>query len=135
MSVPFGVLGRLHRLSAAGARRVHGPPLSTAPPAELSRLLRHAGCRGAGGWLCPWLSPGSQQTSERAGPRFAALSHDNAVLAEVTRPLKNALEAGRQSSHTTARPVSQSSTGTIRPSTVAPTTEWITEYTWPPTAK
>ena len=49
--------------------------------------------------------------------------------------LKNAPEAGRQSSHTAARPISHVSMGTITPSTVAPNTEWITEYTWPPTAK
>lgn len=43
MSMPFRVLGRLHLLSATGAQHVHGPPLSTAPPAERSRLLRHVG--------------------------------------------------------------------------------------------
>ena len=101
--------------------------------------LPGTGMPAAGAWqvslLCRWLCPGSQQASERAGPRFTARGHDTAALAEVTRPLKNALEAGRQSSHTAARPVSQSSTGTIRPSTVAPRTEWITGYTWPPMAK
>jgi hypothetical protein len=85
--------------------------------------------------LCPWLCAGSQQASDRAGPRVTALGHGNAAVAGLTRPVKNALEAGRHNSHTTARPVSQSSTGTIRPSTVAPTTEWITEYTWPPMTK
>jgi hypothetical protein len=49
--------------------------------------------------------------------------------------LKNALEAGRQSSHTTVSPVSHSSTGAIRPNTTAPAAEWITEYMWPPTSK
>ena len=75
------------------------------------------------------------QTRERAGPRFTALGHDTAARAGLARPPKNALEAGRHSSQTAARPVSQSSTGTIRKSTVAPTTEPITGYTWPPTAK
>ena len=37
--------------------------------------------------------------------------------------LKNALEAGRQSSHTAAAPISQVSTGPIRPSTS--TTGWL----------
>ncbi len=85
--------------------------------------------------LYPWLCPGSQQTSGHGGPRFAALGHDHAARAGLTRRWKNALEAGRHSSHTAARPVSQSSTGTIRKSTVAPNTEPITGYTWPPTVK
>ena len=120
-----------------GARRTGGAVQGTDSGASLS--LPGAGMLVAGAWqvslLCPWLCPGSQQTSEHAGPRFTALGHDHAALAGLTRPLKNALEAGRHSSHTTARPASHSSTGTIRPSTVAPNTEWITGYTWPPTAK
>ena len=119
------------------ARLIGGALQGTDSGARLS--LPGTGMPAAMTWpvslLCPWLCPGSQQTSERAGPRFAALGHDTAVLAGLTRPLKNALQAGRHSSHTTARPVSQSSTGTIRASTVAPNTEWITEYAWPPMAK
>jgi hypothetical protein len=120
-----------------GARWTGGAVQGTDCGASLS--LPGAGMLVAGAWqvslACPWLCPGSQQTSEHAGPRFAALGHDNAALAGLTRPLKNAPEAGRHSSHTAARPVSHSSTGTIRPSTVAPSSEWITEYTWPPMTK
>jgi hypothetical protein len=119
------------------ARWIGGARQGADSGARLS--LPRTGMPVAGAWpvslLCPRLCPGSQQTRERAGPRFTALGHDHAARAGLTRPWKNAPQAGRHSNHTTARPVSQSSTGTIRPSTVAPNTEWITGYTWPPTAK
>ena len=107
------------------ARWIGGALQGTDSGASLS--LPGTGMPVTGAWpvslLCPWLCPGSQQTSERAGPRFTALGHDTAALARLTRPRKNALQAGRHSNHTTARPVSHSSTGTIRPSSVAPNTE------------
>ena len=119
------------------ARWSGGAVRGTDSGASLS--LPGAGMLVAGTWqvslLCPWLCPGSQQAGEHAGPWFTALGHDSAALAGLIRPLKNAPEAGRHSSHTAARPASHNSTGTIRSSTVAPVTEWITGYTWPPMAK
>jgi hypothetical protein len=114
--------GALHGTDSGASLSLPGTGMPVAQTWQVSLLYR-------------WLSPRSQQTSGHAGMRFTALGHDNAARAEVPRRLKNALEAGRHSSHTAARPVSQSSTGTIRPSTVAPNTEWITGYTWPPMPK
>ena len=142
-----GVIARYRNLPRAGSLASARRDLKPVGSAALCRArtvgarlsLPGTGMPVAGTWpvslLCPWLCPGSRQTSERAAPRFIALGHGNAALAGLTSPLKNALEAGRQSSHTAARPVSQSSAGTIRASTVAPNTEWITEYTWPPMTK